>query len=298
MKRIRNITTLLDLTYIDPIMAEYSAFFSGIAEAEKVFFLHVIQEYNLPDKGGRELPDGETLYRAIQDRIREEVENHFNTTVPFAIETRAETEDASNAIIEFINETETDIVLIGQKYGANREARYGHKISAKAGSDTLFVPETATSAINKILCAIDCSDHSEEAFRKALDLAAKTGAEMASYFLYDTTRSYFPATTLSSAAMEQERSRKQYGKFLERFDLTPDIIPCHYKELGPSENQADGVYEAAVTENADFLVVGAAGDPGTATSLLGNMAENLYHMEKKIPLLIVRNQETKRFGWL
>ena len=298
MKRIRNITTLLDLTYIDPIMAEYSAFFSRIAEAEKVLFLHVIQEYNLPDKGGRELPAGETLYRAIRDRIREEVEKHFNTPLPFAIETRAEAEDASSAIVDFIHETETDLVLIGQKYGANREARYGHKISAKAASDTLFVPETATPSIKKILCAVDCSDHSEDAFRQALDLSEKTGAEMASYFLYDTTRSYFPATTLSSAAMEQERFRKEYGKFLERFGISPDIIPCHYRELDPSETQAEGVYEAAVAENADFLVVGAAGDPGTATSLLGNLAENLYHMEKKIPLLIVRNQETKRFGWI
>jgi len=298
MKRIRNITTLLDLTYIDPIMAKYSAFFSRIAEAEKVFFLHVIQEYNLPDKGGRELPDGETLYRAIQDGIREEVESHFDTSLPHAIEIRSEEEDASNAIVDFINETETGLILIGQKYGANREARYGHKISAKTGSDTLFVPETATPAIKKILCAIDCSDHAETAFRLALDLSEKTGAEMASYFLYDTTRSYFPATTQSSAAMEQERSRKEYAKFLERFGLSPDIIPCHYRTLDPSENQADGVYEAAVHEEADFLIVGAAGDPGTSTSLLGNLTENLYHIEKKIPLLIVRNKGSKRFGWI
>ncbi len=298
MKRIRNITALMDLTYLDPIMAEYSAFFSGIAEAEKVFFLHVIQEYNLPDKGGRDLPDGEAIYRAIQDRIREEVEKHFNATRPYAIEIRSEEEDASNAIVDFINETETDLVLIGQKYGANREARYGHKISAKAASDTLFVPETATPAIEKILCAIDCSDHAEAAFRLALEMSEKTGAEMASYFLYDTARSYFPASTLISAAIEQERFRKDYRKFLERFGLSPDIIPCHYRELDPSENQAEGVYEAAVHEKADFLIVGAEGGPGNNTSLLGNLAENLYHIEKKTPLLIVKNKGSKRFGWI
>lgn len=56
MNRIKNILACLDLTYIDPILIEYADFFSGSIEAEKVYFLHVIQEYALPEKGGRIFP--------------------------------------------------------------------------------------------------------------------------------------------------------------------------------------------------------------------------------------------------
>ncbi len=298
MSTIKTILVCLDLTYIDASVVEYAGYMAELMGSEKVYFLHVIQEYDLPDLGGREFPDEEKLYAFIYNQIKEEVDANFKKNIPFGIETRVEREDASTAIVDFISETKTGLVLIGQKYGAYREARYAHKIAAGADCDIMYVPERIETRIQKILCAIDCSKESEAAFQHALDLSDKTGAAIVSYFLYDTAQTYFPATTISSASMQQERSRKNYTKFLERFGLSPESIECHFKELDPTQNQADEVYKAAIDEKSDLIVVGAAGAIASATTLLGNIAENFNKMDKKIPLLIIKNKKTKRFPWI
>lgn len=295
---MKNILVCLDLTYIDPVLIEYAAYFAEITGAGKVYFLHVIQEYDLPDKGGRDLPDEEAIYETIYRQTKKEVDDHFGSSFPTGIETRIEAEDASEAIIGFISETETDLVLIGHKSGTNREARYGFKIATGADCDILFVTEQAKSPIENILCAIDCSKESRMAFNRALALAETTGAALASYLLLDTARSYFPATTVSGASAEKERLKKQYAKFLESLDRTSEDIPCHYREVDPAENQAEKVYEVALEEKSDLVVVGASGDISASTTLLGNIALNLNNMDSKIPIMVIKNKKSKRFFWI
>lgn len=295
MHEIKNILACLDLTYIDPVMVEYAAFFAETTGAENVYFLHVIQEYDLPDKGGRDLPDEEELYELIAQKIDAEVDDGFRKNIPVKTETIVEAEDASVAIIDFIAETKTDIVLIGQKFGTRREARYGHKVMSGADCDIMIIPERVKYRIQKILCTTDCSKESETAFKRALKIAEKTGAAVESYFLYNTAETYFPATTISSAETQKERFQKEYADFLERMGKPPESIRCHFSELDPSENQVDKVYKTAENENADLIVVGAAGAVADATTLLGNIAENFNNLEKKIPLLIIKNKKSKRF---
>ena len=297
MNRIKNILACLDLTYIDSILVEYAAFFARTVDAEKTFFLHVIQEYDLPDKGGREIPETEVLNEIIFRKIQDEVDDHFEKNQPVTIETRIEEEDASAAIIDFISEAGIDLLLIGQKHGSNREARYGHKIASGADCDVMFIPEMVEMQIRSILCAIDCSRESQIAFQRALYIADKTGAALSCYFLYDTAETYFPATTLTSAGIQQERFRKEYARFLEHFQRSPGDIQCHFREIKATENQAEMIYDAAIEDQAELIIVGAVGDISSPTTLLGNISENFNHMEKKMPLLIIRNKKTKGFFW-
>ena len=297
MNPIKNILACLDLTYIDPIVTEYTDFLVGITGAEKAYFLHVIQEYDLSGKGGRDLPEDEEIYELIYKKIKKEVHSSFNKQIPVGIETQIATEDAATAIIDFIAETKIDLTLIGRKTGAYREARYGHKILSGADCDIMFIPEKSTHNIKKILCAIDGSKDAEVAFAHAVNLSEKSGAALISYFLYDTTETYFPATTQSSASIHQERLHEKYDKFLKKFNRSPEDIICHFRELAPSENQADKVYEIALDENADMIIVGATGDLGTSTTLLGNIALNFNNIEIKTPLLLIKNERSKRFLW-
>lgn len=298
MNPVKNMLVCLDLTYIDPVLIKYAAFISEITDAQKIYFLHVIQEYALPDKGSQDLPDTEELYEIIYSKIKEEVDADFKKNRPFGIETRVETEDASAAIIDFAAETETDLLLVGQKYGSNREARYGHKVASGADCDIMFIPEQAEIRIRKILCAIDCSKDAETAFGRALEIAEATNAAITNYFLYDTAQTYFPSTTASSANAQQERFRKEHAEFLERFDRSPDSIPCRFRKIDPTENQSEAVYETAQDEKADLIVIGASGEIEEPTSLLGNISKNFYNMETKIPLLIIKNKKSKRFFWI
>ncbi len=295
MNRIKNITALLDLTYIDPVVIRYADYVGGIVEAEKIDFLHVIQEYDLPEKGGRELPDEAELYAFINEKIKEVVEDNFSDARTKNVYTRVEPEDAATAVIDFISETEADLLLIGHKYGSNHQCRYGHKISSGVDCDIMYIPEMAEASVNKILCAIDCSKESEVAFKRALALAEKTGAKMICHFIYDTAQTYFPATTVTASETRQENFKKRFDRFLESFDLSPGSIECFFKEVDPAEHQAEKVYQTAVEEAAELIVVGAAGAVSSPTTVLGNMLGNFNNLELKIPLLVIKNQKSKRF---
>lgn len=288
----------LDLTAIDTYLISYAAFIAKTLPARKVVFYHAIQAYDLPNRGDRSFPDIETeLKEIIQEEMHKSVDSHFEEECHWEIATQVGYEDAAREIIEYIKTNEIDITLIGQKYGENRQARYGHKIAADAASDILFVPQYAEKTIDPILCAIDFSAESVRAFERALDLSRTWGVEMTCYFVSDPSRAYFPATTERSASHYQQQAKKTYQQFLKNYGLSPEEFPCRIEPASEITSEAENIYQAAVERNARLIVIGAQGNTATVTSLLGNISESFRLMEKEIPVMIIKNPPRKKFPW-
>jgi nucleotide-binding universal stress UspA family protein len=298
MGSINHLNTLLvclDLTDIDQYLIEYAAFLSQKLKMGKVIFFHAIQAYDLPDKSNKNFPDLKTsLSQRIEEEINSVVSSHFKQKIDTNVITKIEHEDAANVIIDFTRKEKVDLTLIGQKYGEDRTAHYGHKIASEAETDLMFIPENPELQLNKILCATDLSKDSEEAFLRALDIATAVGTPLMCYYLYDIRKSYFPATTMRTQSMLEKKIRKRFRKYLTRFDVDPESIPL---ELGVNEefkSQAEKLYESAETEKIELLIVGARGRTSVVTTLLGNVTERLRRIEKQIPVIIIKN--SKRSG--
>jgi nucleotide-binding universal stress UspA family protein len=60
------------------------------------------------------------------------------------------------------------------------------------------------------------------------------------------------------------------------------------------KSQAEKLYEEAETQRTDLLIIGAKGKTSVVTSLLGNVTERLRRMEKKMPVMIMKNIKTEK----
>ncbi|MBS3771274.1 MAG: universal stress protein [Bacteroidales bacterium] len=297
MHTIKNLNTMLvclDLTEIDRSLIRYASYLSQALELKKVIFFHAIQAYDLPDKSSKKFPDLESdLSTKIKSEINSVVSSHFKRNINTDVITRIENEDAANVIIDFTRKEEVDLALIGQKYGEDRSGHYGHKIAAEALTDLMFIPEDPELSLNKILCAVDLSKVSEKAFSRCLDISRAADAPIICHYLYDTHKSYFPATTIRTKGVMEKKVRKRFRKFLKKFDLTPDDVELQLRVNEEFKSQAEKLYDEAEDQKVDLLVVGAKGKTSVVTSLLGNVTERLRRMEKQMPVMIMKNVKTR-----
>lgn len=298
MQSIRHLNTILvclDLTEIDHSLIRYASFLSQSLETDKIIFMHAIQAYDLPDKSSKKFPDLKTsLSKTIEEEINSVVSNHFKKTVKTEVITKIEDEDASQVILDFIEKENIDLTLIGQKPGEDREGHYGQKIASEARSDLMLVPEEPELSIKKVLCAIDLSKLSSKAFRRALDVSRTTKSEMVCQYVFDTSKSYFPAATETTSSSMEKQFHKNYKKFIKKFGLQPDDIKCRYEVNESMKSQAEKIYQAAEEENAELIIIGAKGQTSSVTSLLGNITENFRRMKKQIPIMIMKNLKEKK----
>lgn len=290
MDSVKKILVCLDLTDIDPELIRYAAYLAPRLSAEKLFFLHVIQAYDLPDKGDKQFPNVEKdLSRAIHQSLTDQISD----TVPESLETEIvieiEDQDAANRILECIDELDIDLVLIGQKSGEDRQGHYAKKIIKNCKSDTLFITADANLKIDKILCAIDFSKNSHSAFSRGLYFHNNYGSKLVCYYINDTTSAYFPASTVKSADSARKKAKEQYRKFLKQFDMNPDQVACHILHADANTSEGYHIGETAASENADLIIVGAKGDTQNVTSLLGHVCESLRVLQKEVPVMIVKN---------
>ncbi|MFP4447668.1 MAG: universal stress protein [Bacteroidales bacterium] len=298
MQSIRHLNTILvclDLTEIDHSLIKYANFLSQALETDKIIFMHAIQAYDLPDKSSKKFPDlKSSLSKTIEEEINSIVANNFKKQIKTEVVTKIEDEDASEVIINFIEKENVDLTLIGQKPGEDREGHYGQKIASEAGSDLMFIPEEPELSIKKLLCAIDLSKFSAKAFRRALDIAKATKAELVCQYIFDTSISYFPAATKMTSASMEKQSLKKYRKFAKQFGLQPEEIKCRYEINESMKSQAEKIYQGAEEEKAELIIIGAKGQTSSITSLLGNITENFRRMKKQIPIMVMKNLKDKK----
>ncbi len=299
MQPVNHILVCLDLTDIDPYVIKYGDFMAKTLSARQVTFFHAIQAYDLPDRTRRDFPDVETeLKEIIHDELYRSVDSHFEEECRWEIVTPIGYEDAAVEMTDYIKNNDVDLTLIGQKAGETRKARYGKKVAAEAASDILFVPQFTEPVASSVLCAIDFSKESGKAFERALDISRTAGAAMSCYFVSDPSRAYFPASTERSSRYYQQQSQKICNKFLKKYGLTPEDVPCRIEASDSLISEAENIYEAAAEKQARIIVVGAQGNTFTVTSLLGNLCESFHLMEKQIPVMIVKHTYKKKFSWL
>jgi nucleotide-binding universal stress UspA family protein len=290
VKGLNTMLVCLDLTEIDQHLIQYASFIGEALHVNRVVFLHAIQAYDLPDKKSKKYPDLETsLSQTIQKEISNAVSERFQSGIQTEVVTKIENEDAADMIIEYSRNHEIDLTLIGQKFGEDRSGRYGQKIATQVKSDLMFVPESPELAVDKILCAIDFSEKSQRAFQRALDIRQVTGAELTCHYIYDTSESYFPATTLRSSSNQEKAARKKFGKFLEKFDMSPEDLHCNFEINDKITGHAARINAEAESQKSQLVVIGTKGQAGTVTSLLGNVTENIRRMDMEMPVMIMKN---------
>ena len=88
----------------------------------------------------------------------------------------------------------------------------------------------------------------------------------------------------------EENARKRYKRFIHQVD-TKDIKVTPSFSLVKGDDLVTSIYETAVDNQADFVVIGGKGKTAsTALFPIGTNTEKLISVDTEIPLLVVRSK--------
>jgi nucleotide-binding universal stress UspA family protein len=137
----------------------------------------------------------------------------------------------------------------------------------------------------RILLAVDGSEHALHAARSTGELARALGCESVSVvFAYDPLPSYLGEPFLSDAIEKRvEESEDVFKSALEAMGRIPSDVHTEALEGSPAEV----ILDVAKTRNVDLVVMGSRGLGRLAGALLGSQSQKVVQ-HATCPVLIVR----------
>jgi nucleotide-binding universal stress UspA family protein len=137
--------------------------------------------------------------------------------------------------------------------------------------------------MKKILAAVDGSEASMHAVRKALEIADKMGGEVT--LAHVVPHVFVPAEVPFDAGRLAEEALRAGEALLQQAatEIGRPAIPRVCLRGGPGESLA----ELAETGNFDLVVVGSKGRGAVSRMLVGSITDRLVHICKR-PVMVVR----------
>ena len=144
-----------------------------------------------------------------------------------------------------------------------------------------------TINLQKIVCALDLSEHSKTVAEYATSLAKATGASIVAVYAAPTLTQYtgfhVPPNTIDSFVGEivsgAEKAMQQFvTENFEGVETTPEVVVGY---------AAEEIINIAEKEKADMIIMGTHGRKGIDRILFGSVAEKVV-MNSSIPVLTIR----------
>ncbi len=290
MKTYTRILVALDLTNMDQVMIRYAAHLCrAIPGIEKAYFVHNIR-FDYPEEAealmaGLERPLGEL----IGEEATEQVEEHFSGSVPEGVSWEvlvAEGASTAQELARMSNEVGAELVLAGKKRSYRGSGAVAEKLLRQSGfkADLMAVPETAPHRLERVLVPIDFSQAASRALKKAHQLAPVVSCQ----HIYKIPNHYFPFIPVQGfrKSMEEE-AKEQYKRFRKALPKEVQDTPCQFI-YAEDRTVAQSVYDYAISQGKDLIVLGAKGKSAVPAILLGGTAAQLLKFDFHVPVLIVR----------
>lgn len=294
MKELTKIMVCLDLTEMDDKLISYSFFLAQTYETlQKIYFVHNIK-FDFPEVAqdifnNLEQPLGEI----ISDDILEKVDTHAKSLTQHIEYEVILTEDSSTpaALVKVANNHEIQLVITGRKISYQGSGQVAEKLlrTQNFNADLLMVPETAFHQITRISVPTDFSKASKKAIEVGVTLQKLTSANLQCQHVFNIPTHYFPYIPVDNLVQKlNANAQKQWQTFSKTlYQLGAEAMNC---ELIFSErkNTAQAIYDHAIKQQQDLIVISAKGKGSITSFLIGSVAIRLIQMDMHIPLLVVR----------
>jgi len=291
MGDFNNIMVGLDLSTFDKGIINYTRYFNIIARPEKINFVHIQKDLNIPEEIIEQYP---ALNENIENTFIQEMVNETegSNIVGAELQYYIHKGDPFDILFKQANKKSIDLVIVGKK---TKQQDVGgvlpQKIARKLNTNVLLIPEGIKPQLKKILVEVDFSDYSKLALEKAIELASNNNAEILCQHVYEVPIGYskIGKSFEEFADLMKKNAEKRYKKFISEID-TKDIKVQPVFTLNNHDRICQKIKEFAEKENIDLLVIGARGRTNAASLLLGSVAENIVSAINKTPLLLVKKK--------
>ncbi|MGQ7870202.1 universal stress protein [Sunxiuqinia sp. sy24] len=295
MERLDNILVCMDLTEMDDFLINYASYLVEQTNAQKIYFLHLLQRYDLPREILSEFPD---LKQPISKIIQEELEEKLASSFPHSEEIITEVVVLegikSDSLLQFTRDKKINLTLFGKKVGYFGRGALARRIMPLTPSSVILASETALPKIDNILVRIDFSKMSEIAMLTAVGLSQHTGAKVFALHAYKIPISHFPSYSPEDEERLQlkmgKHGEKEYLKFMKKLKLDPEAIPCSF-QYDKNYDEAQLLYHHGLVNQADLIMIGSKIKSDLANVILDQTSEDLAEVEKNIPVMIVKDRK-------
>lgn len=226
---------------------------------------------------------------AFQDRVMKALPAEMSDRVTCEIREG----DPLEQTLRVARDQELDLAIIGRKLPSSQAGLGGKivRIVRKCPCSVLIVPELCQPHFDRVLVAVDCSDHSRNAMETAVALA-KAAGKSKPQLLALTVRRVAARYDLAGVTFKQScQAQRDHGKAdLDKFLSGIDRQGLPVEQLVVlSDLPALAISHVATAKKMDIVVAGSRGATGTAAALLGSTSEKLL-MACALPIMMVKKK--------
>lgn len=298
---LKKILVSLDLSEIDEVLIRIASYTARMMGSDRVYFMHIAKKLDMPQElrelwGDRLAPVDENIQHGLNQHVQQ-----FFEPVP-ECETLIEVHEGNpvDRLLKLANQKDVDLLVVGNKAERPATGAVAEKVLKAANRSVLMVPEQLPDQMDRILVPVDFSDHSLRALRQALKIQANSPIplQVKCQHVY-----HLPAGWHTSGKSEKEfadimcqHAKKDYQKFLAKLPAQYHNIPCVFTRDNNNDPVRE-IFNQAVREQADLIIVGSKGKSAAAAVLMGSVADRLATTNTSIPLLIVKDKN-ENIGFL
>ncbi|QSE96390.1 universal stress protein [Fulvivirga lutea] len=291
MEPFKKILVGLDTSALDETLIKYAAFIVDHTSAEKVEFVNILRNLNIPTEVRKEFP--ELVETAINDRkakIRESIKSLFKTQKKIKYSINVKKGQAGD-LLNIAHKSGSDLIIVGQKKTLDGTGVTTLRLARRASCNLLIVPENVEPKAEKLLVPIDFSNYAKLALEQTIDFAVKNDSipEIICQNVYTVPAGYhYTGKSFEEfAEIMKKNAQNDFAKFMKKIDKRNIKISDIYS-LDTNDNLASDIYDLADEINPDFIIIGAKGRTATAALFLGSLAEKMVNEKMNHPLLVVR----------
>lgn len=291
MEPFKEILVGLDATSLDKTLINYASFLADNSSAERVTFINMIRNLNIPAEVRKEFPDlAENALRERKELIKTTVRENFKPKKKVKVKYIVKKGQAP-MLLEEAKKNNIDLIIIGQKKELEGTGVTTLRLARRADCNLLIVPENVTPKAEKLLVPIDFSNYAKLALEQTIDFVNKIGndCEVVCQNVYAVPAGYhYTGKSFEEfGEIMKKNAQEDFRKFMKKINKRNVKISEVYS-LDTNDNLASDIYDLADEIHPDFIIIGAKGRTAAAALFLGSLAEKMVNEKMNHPLLVVR----------
>jgi len=292
MYRFREILIALDLSPTDDQLIQYSLAVANVVEAEEVIFMHVAKDTDLTEvveDGAKKI----TLKEKYEQKINKTINANADlTSDQLRIITEVVAGDPLTVMLQASKEQKVDLIIVGRKSVGEGSGKVSRALTRRALCSVLSVPFNAKPELSTVLLPIDYSEFSKMAVEKAISFAKKRpDIQIVCLNIYSLPQGYLSSgkTEEEFAEIMKKNSEKRFKHFMKQFDLDGVNIKPYF-QLDTKNFFAKIIFNIALVNDADLIIIGSRGRTTMAAAFLGSTTEKLLKQNISIPTMILKKR--------
>ena len=283
----------IDFTESDASIIQYTEFICKLSKPEKIYFIHVHNNFDLPEEIKKELSLEEPYDEYLQDEMQQLVTANFSSHADFDIEYLIVEGAPFPQMLHWVKIKDIDLAILGKKNSVGSGV-FLTRFTRRTSSSVLIVPENSETDLDSILVCNDFSINSELSIQKAIDFSKLLpSSTIYSQHIFTVPVGYHKTgkSFEEFASIMKKHALSKYREFEQGLNVPKGIYITPIFTLNKKSDPATLVQKTADSMQAKMVIVGSKGRTFAASIFLGSFAECLVREQTNVPLLVIKRKD-------